>query len=175
MCPVITKLSVDQSVQFSRSVMSNSLQLCGLQHARLPCPSPSPGACWNSCPLSWWCHLTIFSSAASFSSCPQSFPVSESFPVSQLFASDCQSIGASASASVFPMNIQGWYLLGFIGLISLLSKGLKSLLQHHNSKASVFRLSAFFMVQLLHLYMTMGKTSIALTIQTFVGKLMSAF
>ena len=95
-----------------------------LQHTRLPCPSLSPGVCSNSCPLSQWCHPTISSSVAPFSSCPQSFPASGSFPISQLFASAGQSIGASALASVLPMNIQDWSPLGLTGLISLQSKGL---------------------------------------------------
>ena len=95
---------------FSCSVMSDSLQPHGLQHARLPCPSLSLGVCSNSCPLSWWCHSTISSSVVPFT-CPQSFPASRSFPVSQLFTSGGQIIGASASASVFSMNIQGWYPL----------------------------------------------------------------
>ena len=103
--------------------MSNSLQPHGLQHASLPCPSLSPGVCSNSCPLSRWCHPTISSSVTPFSSCPQCFPASGSFPMSQLFAWGGHSIGASASASVLPMNIQGWFPLGFTGLI-LLSKGL---------------------------------------------------
>ena len=103
--------------------MSNSLQPHGLQHTSLPCPSLSPGVCSDSCPLSQWCHPSISSSVVPFSSCPQSFPASGSFPVSQLFPSGGQSIGASASASVLPMNIQGWFPLGFSGLI-LQSKGL---------------------------------------------------
>ena len=94
-----------------------------LQHARLRCPLP-PTVCSNSCPLSWWCHPTILSSFAPFSSCPQSFPASGSFLMSWLFTSGGQSIGASASASVLPMNIQGWFHLGLTGLISWLSKGL---------------------------------------------------
>ena len=98
---------------FSHSVMSDSATL-GLQHARLPCPSPSPRACSNSCPLSQWCHLTISSSFIPFSSCPQSFPASGSFLVSGLFASGGQSVGASASVL---MNIQGWFSLGLTGLI----------------------------------------------------------
>ena len=102
--------------------MSNSLQPNGLKHSRLPCPSPTPGACSNSCPLSWWCHPTISFSVVPFSSCLQSFPASGSFPMNQLFASGGQSIGASAS--VLSMNIQGWFPLGLIGLIYLLSKGL---------------------------------------------------
>ena len=105
------------SVQFSHSVMSDSLQPQGLQHARLPCPSPTPRACSNSCPLSWWCHPTISSSVILFSSCLPSFPASGSFPNSQFFESGGQSIGASASASVLPMNIQDWFPLGWTGLI----------------------------------------------------------
>ena len=107
---------------------------------------------------------------ALFSSCPQSFPESGSFPMSQLFTSNGQSVGASASAWVLPMNIQDWFPLGLTGLISLLLEGLsKSFLQHCSSKASVFWLSAFFMVQLSHPYITTQKT-IALTIQTFVSE-----
>ena len=103
--------------------MSDSFQPHGLQHTRLPCPSLSPKVCSNSCPLGWWCHPTVSSSVTVFSSCPQSFPASESFPTSQLFTWGGQSIGASASASVLPMNIQGWFPLGLTGWISLLSKG----------------------------------------------------
>ena len=103
---------------FSLSVASHSLRPYGLQHTRLSCPSPSPGACSNSCPLSQWCHPTISSSIVPFSSCLQSFPASGSFPMSQLFTSSDQSIGASSS--VLPMNnIQDWFILGLIGLISL--------------------------------------------------------
>ena len=108
-------------VVFSHSVMSDSLQPHGLQHARLPCPSLSPRACSNSCPSSQWCHPTISSSVAPFS-CLPSFPASGSFPMSKFFPSGDQSIGASAS--VVPMNIKGWFPLGWTGLISLLSKGL---------------------------------------------------
>ena len=111
-------------VQFSGSVVSDSLQLHGLQHTRLPCPSPIPRACSNSCPLTQGCHPTISSSVIPFSSCLQSFPASGSFPMSQFFASGGQSIGASASASVLPMNIQGWFPLGLTSLLSLQSKGL---------------------------------------------------
>ena len=109
---------------FSRSLLSDPLPPWGLQHARLPCPSPSPGACSNSCPLSWWCHPSISSSVLSFSSCLQSLPASGSFPMSQLFASGAQSVGASALASVLPMNIQDWFPSGLTGLISFQSKGL---------------------------------------------------
>ena len=112
------------SVQFSCSVVSNSLWPHGLQHARLPCPSPTPRACSNSCPLSQWYHLTISSSVVPFSSCLQSFPASGSFPMSQFFTLGGQSIGASATASVLPINIQDWCPLGWTGLISLQSKGL---------------------------------------------------
>ena len=161
------------SVQFSHSVMSNSLRSHGLQHARRPpCPLPTPRVYPNSCPFSWWYHPTISSSVVPFSSRLQSFPASASFPMSQFFASGGQNIRASASESVLPMNIQDWFPLGLTGWISLQSKGLSSLLQHHSSKASTLRRSAFFTVQLSHPYMTTGKT-IALTRQTFVGKVMS--
>ena len=102
----------------------SSLWSCELQHARLPYPSLSPGVCSHSCPLSQWCCLTISSSVIPFSSCLQSFPALESFPVSQPFTSGGQSIGASASALVLPMNMQGWFPLGWTGWISLQSKGL---------------------------------------------------
>ena len=143
--------------------MSHSLRPHGLQHTRLPCPSLSTRICTNSHPLSWWCYLTISSYAFPFSFCFQSFPVSGSFPMSRLFPSGNQSIGASASAPVFSMNIQGWFPLGSTSLISVQFKGFpRSLLQHHNSKASILLHSAFFMVQLSHPYMTTEKT-IALT------------
>ena len=109
-------------VQFSHSVVSDSLWPHGLQHTRLLCPSPTPGAYSNSCPLSWWCHPAISSFVVPFSSCLQSFPASESSPMSQLFASGGQSSGASVS--VLPMNIQGWFPLGLTDFISFLSKGL---------------------------------------------------
>ena len=161
------------SVQFSCSVVSNSLRPYGLQHAKHPCPSPTPGIYSNSCPLSWWCHPTISSSVIPLSSCLQSFPASGSFQMSLFFQSSSQSIGVSASASVLPMNTQDWFPLGWTSWISLLSKGtLKNLLWHHSSKASILQCSAFFIVQLSHPYMTTGKT-IALTRWTFVGKVMS--
>ena len=161
-----------QEVLFSHSVVSNSLRPLGLQHVRLPCLLPPPRVCSNSCPLSWWCHSTISSSAALFSSCPQSFPVS-------VFSSESALRIRwpkywSFSFSICPSN-------EYSGLISFrndwfdlpaVQGTLKSLPQHHNSKASILRHSAFFMVQLSHLYMTSGKT-IALTILTFVGKMMS--
>ena len=112
------------SVQFSCSVVSESLRPHEPQHARPLCPSPAPGVHPNPCPLSRWCHPTISSSVFPFSSCPQSFPASGSFPMSQFFASGGQRIGISVSASVLPMNIQDWFPLGLTGLISLLSKWL---------------------------------------------------
>ena len=112
------------SVQFSCSVMSNSLRSYGLQHARLLCPSPTLRVCSNSCPSSQWCHPIISSSVISFSSYLQSFPASASFPMSQFFTSGGQSIGVSASASVLLTNIQDWFPLGWTGWISLQSKGL---------------------------------------------------
>ena len=111
---------------------------------QLPCPSPTPGACSNSCLLSQWCHLTISSSVIPFSSCLQSFPASGSFQMSQLFTSGSQIIGVSASASIFPMNTQDLPPLGWTGWISWPT--LKSLLQHHSSKVSVLWHLAFFMV-----------------------------
>ena len=122
-----------QTVQFSRLVMSDSLQPRRLQHSRPPCPSPTPGVYSNSCPLSQWCHPTISSSALPFSSCLQSFPASQSFQMSQFFTSGGQSIGVSASASVLPMNIQDWFPSGWTGWISLQSKGL-SASENTNSK-----------------------------------------
>ena len=112
------------SVQFTHSVVSDSLWPHGLQHARPPCPTPTPGVESNSCPLSRWCHPTVSSSIVPFCSCLQSFPASGSFQMSQLFASGGQSIRVSASASVLPMNIQELFPLGWTGWISLQSKGL---------------------------------------------------
>ena len=152
--------------------MSDSLRPDGLQHTRSPCPSPNPRVYANSCPLSQWCHPTISSSVVPFSSCLQSFPASGSFQMRQLFVSGGQSTGVSASGSVLPMNIQDWFPLWWTGWISLLSKTLKSLLQHHSSEASILWCSPFFIVQLSDPYMTTRKT-IALTRWTFVGKVMS--
>ena len=164
------QLSADTMCQFSRSVVSDSLRPHESQHARPPWPSPTPGVYSNSGRSSQWCHPAISSSAVLFSSCPQSLPAS--FPMSQLFVWGGQSIGVSASALVLPMNTQDWSPLGWTGWISLQLKGLKSLLQHHSSKASILQCSAFFTVQLSHPYMTIGKT-IALTRWTFIGKVMS--
>ena len=157
-------------VQFSCSVVSDSLWPNESQHARPPCPSPAPGVYSNPCPSSRWCHPATSSSVVPFSSCPQSLPASASFPTSQLFAWGGQSTGVSASTSVLPMNTKDWSPLGWTGWIFLQSKGLlRVLLQHHSSKASILRFSVFFTVQLSHLYMTTGKT-ITLTRRTFVGK-----
>ena len=149
-----------QLLLFSCSVMSNILWPHGLQHANLPCPSPSPRACSNSSPLSQWCHPTISSSVVPFYSCIRSFSASVSFVMSHLLISGGQIIGASASASasVLLMHNQDWFPLGLTDLISLHSKGLSSLLQHHSSKASVLQHSAFFIVQRSHPYMTTRNT-----------------
>ena len=152
--------------------MSKCLWPYELQYSRLPFPSLSPRVCSNSCPLSCWCHSTISSSVATFSSNPQSFPASGSSQMSQLFASVGQSIVVSASASVLPMNIQGWFPLGLTGLISLRSKGLSRVF----SRTTIWK-HRFFGTQSLH-----GPTlksvhdywkNHSLTIQTFVGKMMS--
>ena len=133
----------NNSVQFSCSIMSDSWLSHKPQHARPPCPSPTPRVCSDSCLLSWWCHAIISSSVARFSSCLQSFPASRSFPMSQFFASGGQSFGASSLPSVLPMNIQGWFSLGLTALVSLLYKELsRSLLQHHSLKASILWCSA---------------------------------
>ena len=146
------------SVQFSRSVVPGCLWPHEWQHSRPPCPSQTPRVYSNSCPLSWWCSLTISSSFILISPRLQSFPVSGYCPMSQLFESGGQSIGIVASVSVLPMNTQDWYPFGMDWLDLLAVQGtLKSLLQHHSSKASILLCSAFFTVQLLHPYMTTGK------------------
>ena len=164
------------SVQFSCSVMSDSLWPHGLQHTKLPCPLPTPGVYSDSCPLSWWCHPIISSSVIPFSSCLQSFPASESFPMSQLFASASHQVAKvwSFSFSISPSNEYSGLISFSMAWLDLFSvQGtLKSLLQHHSSKASILQWWAFFIVQLSHPYMTTGKT-IALTRWTFVGKVMS--
>ena len=152
--------------QCSRSVMSDSLRPHEPQHARPPCPSPTPRVHPNLCPSSWWCHPAISSSVVPFSSCPQSLPASGSFPMSQLFTS-----GGQFSFSISPPNEHPGVICFRMDWLDLLAvQGtLKSLLQCHSIN---FLCSAFFIVQLLHPYMTTGKT-IALTRQTFVGKVMS--
>ena len=139
--------------------MSDSLRRHGLQHARLPCPSPSPRVCPTSCPLHRWCHPNISSFVTIFF-CLQSFSAPWSFLMNQLFASGGQNIGASASALVLPVSIQGLFPLRLTGVISLLFKGFSSLLQHHSSKASILWHSALFRVQLSQPHMTIGKTLI---------------
>ena len=132
------KINMDiSSIQFSLSVLSDSLRPHGLQHARPPCPSPTPGVHSNSRPLSQWCYPAISSSVIPFC-CLQSFPSSGSFQMSQLFASSGQIIGSSASASVFPMNIQGWFPLGSIGLISLLPKELSRVFSNTTVQKHLF-------------------------------------
>ena len=155
--------------------MPSSSGAHGLQRARLPCPLISTGVCSDSCPLGQWCCWTISSSVAPFSSCPRCFPVLGSFPMSQFFALGGQSIGASAwmfmsepsdeCSGLISSRIDWFDLLAVQGT-------LRSLLQHHNSKASILQCSAFFMVQLSHLYMTTRET-IALTKWIFVSKVMS--
>ena len=160
------------SVQFRCSVMSDSLSPHGLQHARLPCLSPTPGVYSNSCPSSRWCHPAISSSVVPFSSCPQSFPASGSFPESVLhirwpkYWSFSFSISPSSEYSGLISFRMDW-----LDLLAVQGTP-KSLLQHHSSKASILRCSAFFIAQLSHPYVTTGKV-IALTRWTFVGKVMS--
>ena len=168
-----TRNFITGSVQFSHSVVSDSLWPHESQHTRPPCPSSTPRVYSNSCPLSRWCHPAISSSVVPFSSCPQSLPASGSFPMSQLFSWGGQSIGVSASASVLPMNIQDWSPFGWTGLISLLSKGLSRVFSN-----TTVQKHQFFGAQLssqsnshIHTWPT-GKT-IALTRRTFVGKVMS--
>ena len=153
--------------QLGCSLGSDSLQPPQLQHSRLPCPSPTPRACSNSCPLSRWCHSTISPSVIPFSSCLQSFPVSGSFPMSQFFASGSQSIGVSASPLVLPMNIQDWFPLGLTGLISVQSKGLSRVFPTPQFESIFLQLLDFFMVQLSHPYTTTIKIT-ALSIWTIV-------
>ena len=144
-----------------------------MQHAMFPCPSLSPEICSNSCPLIQWCYLTISSSAVLFTACPQSFPASGSFPMSQLFASGGQSIGASTSASVLRINIQGWFSLGLTGLISLLSKGLSIVFSRTMvSKHEFFGIQPSLFSN-SHISTWLLEKTIALTIQTFVRKVMS--
>ena len=153
--------------------MSDSLRPHESQHARPPCPSPTPRVHSNSCPSSWWCHPAISSFVVPFSSCPQSLQASESFPVSQLFTWDGQSTGFSALASVLPKNTQGWSLLEWTGWMSLQSKGLSRVFSNTTvQKHQFFGAQLSSQSQLSHPYITTGK-NIALTRRTFVGKVMS--
>ena len=165
-------VSTFSSVQFSRSVVSDSLQPHESLHARPPCPSPTPRVHSNSCPSSRWCHPAISSSIVPFSSHLQSFPASGSFQMSQLFASCGQSIGASASTSVLPMNIQDWFSLGWTGWISFQSNGLSRVFSNTTVQKHQFfgtQLSLQSNLISIHNYWKI----IALTRQTFVGKVMS--
>ena len=152
------KLFLPSSVQFSHSVVTDSLWPHGLQYARFPCPTPTPGVYSNSCPLSQWCHPTILSSVIPFSSCLQYFPASGSFPMSQFFASCGQSIG-SFSFSISPSNEYSELISFRMDWLDLLAvQGtLKSLLQHRSSKASFLQCSVFFMVQISHPYRLLEK------------------
>ena len=160
------------SVQFNRSVVSDSLQPHGLQHARPPCPSPTPGVYPNSCALSQWCHPTISSSVVPFSSHLHSFPALGSFQMSQFLTSGGQSTGVSTSASVLPMNIQDWFPLGCTCWISLQSKGLSRVFSNTTVQKHQFFGAQLSLVQLSHPYMTTGNI-VALTRWTSVGKVMS--
>ena len=135
---LLTFKSATDSVQFSHSVMSDSLQPHGLQHTRLPCPLPTPRVYSNAYPLHQWCHPTISSSVVPFSSHLQSFPASGSFLMNQFFASGGQSFGISALATVLPMNIQDWFPLGWTGWISLQSKGLSRVFSNTTVKKHQF-------------------------------------
>ena len=161
-----------RSVQFSCSIMSDSLQPHEPQHARPRCASPTPGVHWNPCPLSQWCHPTISSSVVCCFSCPQSLPASESFPMCQLFAWSGQSTGVTALASVLPKNTQDDLLKNGLVGSPYSPRDSQDYSPTPSSKASILRCSAFFTVQLSHPYMTIGKT-IALTRRKFVGKVMS--
>ena len=168
----VLKSTLSESVQFSCSVMSDSLWPHKSQHSRPPCPYQTPGVYSNSCSLSQWCHPTISSSVVPFSSCPQSLPASGSFPMSQLHMVWPKYWSFSFSISLsnaLPGLIS--FRMDCLDLLAVQGT-LKSLLQHHSSKPSIFKCSAFFTVQLSHPYMTTGKT-IALTRWTFVGKAMS--
>ena len=145
------------SVQFSRSVMSNSLWPHESQHARPPCPSPSPRVDSNSCPSSRWCHPAISFSVVPFSSYPQSLPASESFPMSRLFAWGGQSTGVSALVSVLPVNTQDWSPLEWTSWISLQSKGLSRVFSNTTLQKHQFFDTQLLLVQLSHPYMTTGK------------------
>ena len=158
---------------FSHSVVSNSSRPHGLEHSRLPCPSPTPGICSNSHPSSQWCHPIIPSSVTSFSSCLLSFPASGSFPMSQLFASGGQRTGASASASVFLKNIQDWAPLGLTGLISLQSKGLSRVFSNTTVQKYQFFGAQPSLWSNSHICSWLLKKTTALTIWNVVGKVMS--
>ena len=166
--------STFSSVQFSHSVLSDSLQPHKPQHARPPCLSPTPGAYPNPCPLCRWCHPTISSYFVPFSSCPQSFPASESFQMNQLFASGGQSAGVSASKSVLPMHTQDWSPLERTDWISLQSKGLSRVFSNTTVQKHQFSVLNFLHSPTLTSIHDHSKT-IALTRWTFAAKVVSAF
>ena len=170
-CRYISLLLISaQFSSFQSSVMSDSLLPHGLQHTRLPCPSPTPRAWANSCPSSRWCHPTILSSVVHFSSCLQSFPASGYFQMSQFFTSGGQSIGVSASASVLPMNIQDWFPLGLTCLI-LQSKGLSRVFSNTTvQKHQFFSIQPSTLTSIHDYWKTLS-----LTTWTFVSKVMSLF
>ena len=153
--------------------MSDSLRPHELQHARPPCPSPTPGVHSNSCASSRWCHPAISSSVVPFSSCPQSLPASGSFPMSQLFASGGQSIGVSALASVLPKNTQDWSPLGWTGCISLQSKGLSRVFSNTTVQKHQFFGAQLSSQSNSHIHTWPPEKTIALTRWTFVDKVMS--
>ena len=160
------------SVQFSCSVVSDSLGPHELQHSRPPCPSPTPGVYANSCPSRWWCHPTVSSSVVPFSACPQSLPASGSFPMSQVFAWGGQSTGVSASTSVLPMNTQEWSPLGWTGWNSLQSKGLSRVFSNTTvEKHQFFWLSFLYSPTLTSIHD--HRKNHSPTRRTFVGKVMS--
>ena len=161
------------SVQFSLSVVSDSLRPHELQHTRPPCPLPTPGVRSNSCPSSRWCHPASSSFVVPFSSCPQSLPASESFPISQLFAWNGQSIGVSASASVPPMNTQDWSPLDWNGWISLQSKGLSRVFSNTTVQNHQFFGTQLSSQSSFHIHTWPLEKPIALTTRTFVGQVMS--
>ena len=161
------------SIQFSHSVVSDSLRPHELQHARPPCPSQTPGVYSNSCPSSRWCHPAISSSVVPFSSCPQSLPASGSFPTSQLFAWCGQSIGVSAPASVLPMNTQDWFSLEWTGWISLQSKRLSRVFSNTTVQKHQVFCAQLSSQSNSHIHTWPLEKNIALTRWTFVGKVMS--
>ena len=161
------------SVQFSRSVVSDSLRPHESQHARPPCPSPSLGVHSDSCPSSQWCHPAISSSAVPFSSCPQSLPASESFPMSQLFAWGGQSTGASASPSVLPKKSQGWSPSEWTGWISLQSKGLSKVFSNTTVQNHQFFGAQLSSQSNSYIHTWPLEKTIDLTRWTFVGKVIS--
>ena len=157
---------------FSHSAMSDSWRPHGLQHARLPCPSPFPRVSSKSCLLSQWCHPTISPLVVPISFCPQTFPASGYFPKNRFFESGGRSVGSSASALVLPVNIQGWSPLGWTGWISLQSEGLSRVFSSTTVQKHQFFGAQLSLWSTSHPYMTTGKT-VGLTRWTFVGKVMS--